>query len=71
MTDEYKEYVCHYRFGDAEWGFIVKARDWQEAEQRIKAMAWGRVDGELKAIIPAVAPSLAVELYCRIRNWLT
>lgn len=51
---EYKTYTCSYRFEGGEWGFTIKARSFEEARERVKAMVWASVDGELHAVIPAV-----------------
>lgn len=70
MSDEeYKTYICNYRFDGGEWGFTIKARSFEEAKQRIKAMVWASVEGEVGAIIPA-APGVGflVRAYCWLLN---
>lgn len=52
MDDGYKTYTCSYRFDDGTWGFEIKARSFEEARERVKAMVWASVDGELMAKIP-------------------
>jgi len=70
MSDgEYKTYTCSYRFDGGEWGFTIKARSFEEAQRRVKAMVWASVDGELHAIIPtAPGAGLLVRACCWIMN---
>jgi len=43
--DTYKTYICSYRFDDGTWSFEIKARSFEEARERVKAMVWATVDG--------------------------
>jgi hypothetical protein len=47
--DDFQRYLFEYRFGDAEWGIEIVARSPQEAKERIKALAWAKYQGEVKA----------------------
>jgi hypothetical protein len=53
MTNEYKTYTCSYPFSGSHWGFELKARTLDEAEERRKALAWSKVDGEVVITIGA------------------
>lgn len=51
---EYPTFCCSYPFNGAEWGFDLKAKDAQEAEERLRAIAtWGRVDGQVALCLRA------------------
>lgn len=52
MNDGYKTYICSYRFEDGTWGFEIRARSFAEARERVKAMVWASVDGEIAMTIP-------------------
>lgn len=47
MSD--KEFTCYYPFKGGQWGFTIWATDHAEAQERLKAMAWAKVDGEIMA----------------------
>jgi hypothetical protein len=51
--DGYGRYLFEYRFGDAEWGIEITAKNAQEARDRINALNWARYKGEIAAKIPA------------------
>ena len=71
MSDEFKDYVCHYRHDGFEWGITVRATSEADAMARLRAMSFsGRVDGEFVAAIPAYMPVFLVSIIVRIRNWL-
>lgn len=55
MTDD-KTFTCSYPFQGGRWCFTLQARDAEEAEARFRALAWGRLDGELVARIPVPDP---------------
>ena len=44
---EFKNYLCEYGFGGSRWCFELKAASREDAEARIKAMAFARVEGEI------------------------
>lgn len=43
----YKTYLVSYPFERERWSFELYATSHEEARARLRAMAWGRVDGEL------------------------
>lgn len=53
MTEPFKTFTCSYPFNGSHWGLDLKAQDRAEAELRLKALAWAKVDGEVGMIIPA------------------
>ncbi len=65
MTSD-REYLFNYRFGGAEWGIIIHARDPDEAREKIKAVGMARYEGEMIAKIPASIPGsgLLLRLLC-------
>ena len=65
VTGEYTTHLFSYRFGDARWSFEIRAKDADEARERLKALAWATYDGELVANVP-VAPRRVVRLF----DWL-
>lgn len=48
-----KPFVCSYRFRDRYYTFDIEAKDRAEAEARLKAIYWAKVDGELVMRGPA------------------
>jgi len=54
--DDYKTFTFSYPFQGERWCFDLQARDADEAEARFRALAWGRLDGELVARIPVPDP---------------
>ena len=67
---EFKDYICSYRYDCAEWTTTIRATSIDDAAARIKTLGtWGRVDGELMAVIPAVpGAGLLVRLWYWLRN---
>lgn len=66
MSDvEFATHLFSYRFGNARWTLEIKAKNANEAQERLKALAWATYDGELVANIP-VAPRRVFRLF----DWL-
>ena len=71
MSDEgFKPFLCSYRFDGSEWSVTVYARSHDEAEKRLAALIWGKVDGEIKATIPYRAGFLA-KMIVASKNFFT
>lgn len=69
MGEQFKTFVCSYRYDGGEWTFSIKALDRGDAERRLGVIkGWGRVDGELMAVIPAEIGFIA-RWSVAIRNW--
>ncbi len=47
MEDDYPTFIYSYPFKGGQWSFEMKAKDAEEAEARLKALAWAKLDGEL------------------------
>ena len=61
-----KTFLVSYRYNDAEWNAHIMAEDFADAEARLRQMgAWGKVDGELMATVPA-----SLGLFARLAVWL-
>lgn len=45
--DKMKRYLFEYRYDDAEWGLEIWAHDENEAMDRLKALPWARLQGEV------------------------
>jgi len=70
MSEKWADYTCSYRFDGSEWCVTIPARSHEEAEQRLKALSWGRVDGEIVARIPAWAATPGLMNWAtRLLNW--
>lgn len=69
MTDaDFKDFLVSYRYEGADWGATIKAQSFDDAKRRIEAMgAWGKIDGEHIATIPASLGPL-VRLVVWLRN---
>ena len=48
-----KTYLFSYPYKSAQWGFELQADSFEDAEARLKALGWAKLDGELQAKIPA------------------
>lgn len=61
-----------YRMDGADWGFTIDADSHEDAARRLAHIkAWGRIDGELMMVIPAITKSPWLpDLICRIVNAL-
>lgn len=49
----YERHLFEYRYEGSEWGIEIKAASAEEAEERLKALAWARYKGRVIATIPA------------------
>lgn len=52
-VDTTYRFTCSYEFDGTSWGLEIWARDLPEAERKFKAIAGGRVDGQVFATVPA------------------
>lgn len=48
-----KYYLCDYQYEGETWCIEIPASSWEDAEARLKRLAYGRVVGEVKAVLPA------------------
>lgn len=62
---DYATHLFSYHFADAKWSLEIKAKNADEARERLKALAWATYDGELIASVP-VAPRRAIRFF----EWL-
>lgn len=46
---ETKTFLVSYNHEGARWGIEIQARDFADAQERLKRIAFAQVDGELKA----------------------
>lgn len=51
-NSEHKYYTCEYSYEGRRWSIELPATSWEDAEARLKRLAYGKVLGELKAIVP-------------------
>ncbi len=63
----YKKFLFTYPFNGKKWCGEVYAQSWEEAGAKMKAMGWGKIDGEHVASIPASVGSW-VPLLVWLRN---
>lgn len=68
MQEEMKRYAISYHFDGKRWATDVYAHSFEEAEEKLKAMSQGTVDGEihLSAYIPENPLSKVSRLITRI-----
>ena len=45
-------YTCSYPYAGSRWVFHIPAASREEAEARLRALAWAKVDGEVAVTIP-------------------
>lgn len=67
LSEEYKIFTCSYRYAGKEWSVDFPATSFEDAEARLSAMHFGKVDGELVATIPAAS---GTSLYVRAVTWI-
>lgn len=48
-----ERHLFEYRYGGSEWGIEINAASAEEAEARLKALAWAHYKGRVIATIPA------------------
>ena len=66
MSDaNFATHLFSYRFRDARWSLEIKAKNAEEAKERLKALAWATYDGELIANVP-----LTPRRFVRFFDWL-
>lgn len=63
--DEYRKHLFSYRFEGDWYSFDLPAKDADEAQRRLKAIAWAKYDGEIFATIPVPGASFIA----RIIDW--
>lgn len=70
MIDNYKTYAIEYQHEGSVWVLHIQATSWQDAEQRLRALQFGSVFGEIQMEVPAWVPlgSLWARLICWLRN---
>lgn len=64
---EFKRFLVSYRHDGAQWNIEIPATSYEDAEQRLSQLTFGRVDGEIVAKIPGAMGPIAM-LATRIRN---
>lgn len=50
---DYPEFSVEYPFAGNQWLLTLKAKDFEEAEARLKALAWAKVQGQIYAKLGA------------------
>jgi len=64
--DGFSTHLFSYRFAGAEWTLEIKARDAQEAKERLKALPFARYDGRLIAKFPtSLGPFMKMTVWLR------
>jgi hypothetical protein len=48
-----ERHLFEYRYDGSEWGIEIKAASAEEAQERLKALAWAQYKGRVIATIPA------------------
>lgn len=62
MEETFKTYLFEYRHNGARWGFEIKARDREDAEARLKALAWAKYQGE--GVAKLSVPTSLLQRFC-------
>ena len=47
-----KYYLCEYSFEGNRYSLEIPAQSWEEAESRLRKISYGKVSGEIKAVLP-------------------
>jgi hypothetical protein len=64
---EYRQYLFEYRYGHSDWGIQITAKSADEAQERLKQLAWARYKGEIGAIIPVPGAGLFKRITALLR----
>ena len=56
MPEPFQDYLFEYPHDGGTWALKVKARSPEDAQDRLRSLAWARYKGEVAATIPV--PSL-------------
>lgn len=51
--NNYKQFVCEYRFDGKTWDIDIYARSWEEAKKKLKCVSSGEVLGIVEEEFPA------------------
>ena len=65
--EQFKMFTCSYRYDGKEWSVDFPATSFADAEARLSALHFGKVDGVLTDTIPA---GLGVGIFVRVMTWL-
>lgn len=66
MSDAFQDYLFEYRHDGGTWGLKIRARSPEDAQARLKALAWARYRGEVGATIQV--PSVFGRLVAKLLN---
>ncbi|MFA7308411.1 MAG: hypothetical protein WC026_17270 [Hyphomicrobium sp.] len=66
MSDDFKDYLFEYRFGNSWWGATIRARSPTEAKERLSAIAFAQYRGEVKAKIAVPCGSIV----SKVIDWM-
>jgi hypothetical protein len=69
MNEQLRTYLFSYQHEGASWVLELKASSPEDAQRRIRQLAWATLDGEVIAKIP-VAPSWFLTAANAIRRFL-
>ena len=50
-SSEQKYYLCEYTYKHQKWSIELPANSWEDAEARLKRIAYGTVSGKVKAVL--------------------
>lgn len=67
MRKPLKTFVARYRYGGRWYTVDIEASSWADAEARVKALAWTRLDGLLIARFGLPAQRFIQGLFRRLR----
>lgn len=73
QIQDFKEFLIDYPFEGRTFSVSVMARDWAEAEARLKALPWGKVTGEVGARMAVdcdASQMTAPDAVMRVMFWL-
>lgn len=63
MGDDYRRFVGEYNFDGARWGIEIVAKDWDEAQARMKAVGMGTIIGSDAVTIPVPGGSWVLRFW--------
>lgn len=71
MSDlNFQTYLCTYRYNNREWSFDIKATSFGDAQNRLRAIGCGTVDGvvQMKIPVPVRCDPIA-DFVLWVRRW--
>ena len=68
MAERFKTYECRYYHDGTWWALQIAARDYPDAEARVRKLGNAQLSGEVVMTLPGSTPTWAVRLITWLRT---